>query len=150
MARVFAPAKAAGAISAEQAAAGADRSAPSDAARRPRRRNCHAYAALGASAAGRGTIGVNHGRAGTGKSRLIKEFHSRVRDTPHTWVEWSCLQLLQNTPLHPIADSVGARFGGSDLSAEQRLAELENSLSQVKLDPLENAALRLFDHLIGS
>ena len=24
-------------------------------------------------------------------------------DTPHTWVEWSCSQLLQNTPLHPIA-----------------------------------------------
>ena len=33
------------------------------------------------------------------------------------------------------------RFGGSDLSAEQRLAELENSLSQVKLDPVENATL---------
>jgi hypothetical protein len=33
------------------------------------------------------------------------------------------------------------RFGESDLSAEQRLAELENSLSQVKLDPVENATL---------
>jgi predicted ATPase len=50
-------------------------------------------------------------------------------------------ELLQNTPLHPIAESVRMRFGGSDLSAEQRLAELENSLAQVTLDPVENATL---------
>jgi predicted ATPase len=81
------------------------------------------------------------GEPGLGKSRLIEEFHTRLRDIPHTWVEWSCSQLLQNTPLHPIAESVRMRFGGTDLSAEQRLAELENSLSQVKLDPVENAAL---------
>jgi hypothetical protein len=41
---------------------------------------------------------------GLGKSRLIQEFHTRLGETPHTWVEWSCSQLLQNTPLHPIAD----------------------------------------------
>ncbi len=44
------------------------------------------------------------GEPGLGKSRLIEEFHNRLRDTPHTWVEWSCSQLLQNTPLHPIAE----------------------------------------------
>ena len=81
------------------------------------------------------------GEPGLGKSRLIEEFHARLRETPHTWLEWSCSQLLQNTPLHPIAESVRLRFGPSDLSAEQRLAELENSLSQVKLDPVENATL---------
>jgi len=73
--------------------------------------------------------------------RLIEEFHARLRDVPHTWIEWSCSQLLQNTPLHPIAESVRRRLGSSDLPAEQRLAELENSLSQVKLDPVENATL---------
>ena len=41
---------------------------------------------------------------GLGKSRLIEEFHGRLRDTPHTWLEWSCSQLLQNTPPHPIAE----------------------------------------------
>ncbi len=40
------------------------------------------------------------GEPGLGKSRLIEEFHGRLRDTPHTWIEWSCAQLLQNTPLH--------------------------------------------------
>ena len=56
-------------------------------------------------------------------------------------MEWSCSQLLQNTPLHPIAEWGRQRFGGADMSAEQRLADLESSLAQVKLDPVENAIL---------
>ena len=81
------------------------------------------------------------GEPGIGKSRLIEEFHARLRDTPHTWVEWSCSQLLQNTPLHPIAEWGRQRFGGADVAAEQRLADLESSLTQVKLDPAENVPL---------
>jgi len=81
------------------------------------------------------------GEPGLGKSRLIEEFRARLGDTPHTWVEWSCSQLLQNTPLHPIADWGRQRFGGADVSAESRLADLENTLVQVKLDPGENVAL---------
>jgi class 3 adenylate cyclase/predicted ATPase len=81
------------------------------------------------------------GEPGLGKSRLIEEFHGKLRDTPHTWVEWSCSQLLQNTPLHPIAEWSRQRFGSSDVPAERRLADLESSLAQVKLDPVENAAL---------
>src|SRR5262249_41117787 len=81
------------------------------------------------------------GEPGLGKSRLVEEFHARLRDTPHTWAEWSCSQLLQNTPLHPIADWGRQRFGGADIPAEQRLADLENTLTLVKLDPAENAPL---------
>jgi predicted ATPase len=81
------------------------------------------------------------GKPGLGKSRLIEEFHTRLANTPHTWVEWSCSQLLQNTPLHPIAEWGRQRFGGADVPAERRLAELESSLEQVKLDPAENASL---------
>jgi len=33
------------------------------------------------------------------------------------------------------------RFGGADVAAEQRLADLESSLAQVKLDPAENVPL---------
>jgi predicted ATPase len=90
---------------------------------------------------GDGQLVLIVGEPGLGKSRLIEEFHARLREVPHTWVEWNCSQLLQNTPLHPIAESVRMRFGGSDVSAEQRLEELENSLSQVKLEPVENATL---------
>jgi class 3 adenylate cyclase len=90
---------------------------------------------------GDGQLVLIIGEPGLGKSRLIEEFHGRLRETPHTWVEWSCSQLLQNTPLHPIAETVRMRFGGADIPAERRLAELENSLAQVKLDPVENATL---------
>jgi class 3 adenylate cyclase/predicted ATPase len=90
---------------------------------------------------GDGQLVLIVGEPGLGKSRLIEEFHAQLADTPHTWVEWSCSQLLQNTPLHPIAEWGRARFGGVDVPAERRLAELESSLAQVKLDPTENAAL---------
>jgi class 3 adenylate cyclase/tetratricopeptide (TPR) repeat protein len=81
------------------------------------------------------------GEPGLGKSRLIEEFHTRLRDVPHTWVEWSCSQLLQNTPLHPIAEWGRIRFGGTDVPAERRLADLENTLTLIKLDPAENVPL---------
>jgi hypothetical protein len=90
---------------------------------------------------GEGQLVLIVGEPGIGKSRLIDEFHARLRDTPHTWVEWSCSQLLQNTPLHPIAEWGHQRFGGADIPAERRLAELENALAQVKLGPAENASL---------
>ena len=90
---------------------------------------------------GDGQLVLIVGEPGLGKSRLIKEFHGRLRDIPHTWTEWSCSQLLQNTPLHPLAEWGRMRFGGADRPAEQRLAELESALAQVKLDPVENAAL---------
>jgi class 3 adenylate cyclase/predicted ATPase len=90
---------------------------------------------------GDGQLVLIVGEPGLGKSRLIEEFHNRLRDTPHTWVEWSCSQLLQNTPFHPIAEWSRLRFGGADVPAEQRLADLESSLVQVKLDPAENVPL---------
>ena len=90
---------------------------------------------------GEGQLVLIVGEPGLGKSRLIEEFHARLRETPHTWVEWSCSQLLQNTPLHPIAEWGRQRFGGADVPAEQRLADLENTLAQVELDPAENAPL---------
>jgi class 3 adenylate cyclase len=90
---------------------------------------------------GDGQLVLIVGEPGIGKSRLIEEFHVQLRDTPHTWVEWSCSQLLQNTPLHPLADWGRQRFGSVDVPAEKRLADLENLLGLIRLDPVENAAL---------
>ncbi len=89
---------------------------------------------------GDGQLVLIVGEPGLGKSRLIEEFHMRLGETPHTWVEWSCSQLLQNTSFHPITEWGRQRFG-ADLSAERRLADLENTLALVKLDPVENASL---------
>jgi class 3 adenylate cyclase/tetratricopeptide (TPR) repeat protein len=90
---------------------------------------------------GDGQLVLIVGEPGLGKSRLIEEFHAGLGEVPHTWVEWSCSQLLQNTPLHPISEWGRQRFGGADVPAAQRLAELESSLAQVKLDPAENIPL---------
>ena len=61
---------------------------------------------------GDGQLVLILGEPGLGKSRLIEEFHARLREVPHTWAECNCSQLLQNTPLHPIADWGRQRFGG--------------------------------------
>jgi tetratricopeptide (TPR) repeat protein len=90
---------------------------------------------------GEGQLTLIVAEPGLGKSRLIDEFHMRLKDTPHTWSEWTCSQLLQNTPLHPIAEWGQQRFGGADTPVERRLADLETSLAQVKLDPVENVSL---------
>jgi class 3 adenylate cyclase/predicted ATPase len=90
---------------------------------------------------GDGQLVLIVGEPGLGKSRLIEEFHGRLRDVPHTWVEWSCSQLLQSTPLHPLTDWGRERFGGIEVSTEKRLAELENLLGLIRLEPVENAAL---------
>jgi len=89
---------------------------------------------------GEGQLALVVGEPGLGKSRLIAEFRGRLGETPHTWVEWSSSQLLQNTPLHPIAECGRLRFG-ADLPAEQRLADLENTLQLVGLDAAEYAPL---------
>ena len=89
---------------------------------------------------GEGQLALIVGEPGLGKSRLMEEFHARLGETPHTWVEWSSSQLLQNTPLHPIAEWGRQRFG-ADLPAEQRLADLEHTLRLTGLDPTEYAPL---------
>ena len=90
---------------------------------------------------GEGQLSLIVGEPGLGKSRLIEEFRARLAETPHTWVEWASSQLLQNTPLHPIAEWGRARFGGAEVAGEKRLAELEAALGSVGLDPAEFAPL---------
>ena len=89
---------------------------------------------------GEGQLVLIVGEPGLGKSRLVEEFHERLKETPHTWSAWSASQLLQNTALHPVAEWGRARFG-ADAPAEARLADLEGTLRLIGLDPAENAPL---------
>jgi hypothetical protein len=76
------------------------------------------------------------GEPGLGKSRLIEEFHGWLRDTPRTWLEWNCSQLLQ------YGRCIRSPNGGdTDVRAERRFSDLESTLTQLKLDPAENAPL---------
>ena len=90
---------------------------------------------------GEGQLWLITGEPGLGKSRLIEEFRARLVETPHTWVEWASSQLLQNTPLHPVAEWGRARFGGDQVDGGKRLAELEAALASVGLDAAEYSAL---------
>jgi class 3 adenylate cyclase/predicted ATPase len=89
---------------------------------------------------GEGQLVLIVGEPGLGKSRLIQEFHSQLTETPHTWNEYRASQLLQNTPLHPIAEWGRQRFG-VDAPAPERLADLENTLRLIGLDPAEHTPL---------
>ncbi|HSV01181.1 MAG TPA: adenylate/guanylate cyclase domain-containing protein [Roseiarcus sp.] len=91
--------------------------------------------------AGHGQFVLVSGEPGIGKSRLVEEFRGRLADKPHSWVEWSSSQLLQNTPFHPLLGWGRVRFGGSDVPAERRLAELEALLADLKLDAAKLAPL---------
>ena len=89
---------------------------------------------------GEGQLALIVGEPGLGKSRLIEEFRATLGETPHTFVELSSSQLLQNTPLHPIAEWGRQQFG-ADLPTAQRLADLENTLGLIGLDPTEYVPL---------
>ena len=90
---------------------------------------------------GQGQLVPIVGEPGIGKSRLVEEFRARLGEAPHTFVEWSSSQLLQNTPLHPVAEWGRQRFGGAETPARQRLTDLENTLRLIGLDPAEYAPL---------
>ncbi len=89
---------------------------------------------------GEGQLTFIVGEAGIGKSRLLEEFRATLGQTLHTWSEFPSSQLLQNTPLHSFTEWGRQRFR-ADEPADRRLADLENTLQLVGLDPAEYTPL---------
>jgi class 3 adenylate cyclase len=95
----------------------------------------------GRARAGQGQLILLVGDAGLGKSRLTQEFQSYLAETPHTWVEWSCSQLLQNTPFHPFIEFVWRRLEEREPTLEGRVAALAAWHRAVGLDPAQSVPL---------
>jgi predicted ATPase len=53
---------------------------------------------------GKGQLVLIIGEPGIGKSRLVTEFHDRIRDAPHIWLESAAEQFFENTPFHAIRE----------------------------------------------
>ena len=90
---------------------------------------------------GEGQLALIVGEPGIGKSRLVEEFRAQLGETPHTWVEWPSSQLLQNTPLHPIAEWGRQRFGGRTLLPNSASPTSRTRSRLIGLDPAEYAPL---------
>ena len=82
------------------------------------------------------------GEAGMGKSRLVAEFHNRIRDTAHIWMESTGEQFFENTPFHAVGEMLSRwlelQSGGDD---EERFERLERALSSAGLKIDETAPL---------
>jgi class 3 adenylate cyclase len=70
---------------------------------------------------GAGQLTLIVGEPGIGKSCLVEEFRATLGEAPHTFVELSSSQLLQNTPLHPIAEWAGSASAQMSLPTGRRL-----------------------------
>jgi class 3 adenylate cyclase/tetratricopeptide (TPR) repeat protein len=91
---------------------------------------------------GEGQLVLVVGEAGIGKSRLVAEFHDRIRDTPHIWMESAGEQFFRNTPFHAISEMLSQWLelqGGT--KPDDRVERLERALVSARLKPEEAAPL---------
>jgi class 3 adenylate cyclase len=91
---------------------------------------------------GEGQMVLVVGEAGIGKSRLVAEFHERIRETPHIWMESAGEQLFENTPFHAISEMLSQwlELQGA-VGSDEQAARLERALDSVGLKVDEAAPL---------
>jgi class 3 adenylate cyclase/tetratricopeptide (TPR) repeat protein len=91
---------------------------------------------------GEGEAVLVMGEAGIGKSRLVSEFHNRIRHTPHTWMESAGEQFFENTPFHAVSEMLSRWLelqGGA--GREGQFDRLERALASAALKVDETAPL---------
>jgi class 3 adenylate cyclase len=79
---------------------------------------------------GEGQLALVVGEAGIGKSRLVAEFHDRIRESPHIWMESAGEQFFENSPFHALTEMLSQWLelqGGAN--TDEMLARLERALA---------------------
>lgn len=94
-----------------------------------------------AAAAGRGAVVHVSGEAGIGKSRLVREAESRLREAPHTTMVWRCSALHRNSVLHPVASALDRSMGLAHESTEEQRRRLHHMAHEAGLDDADVRAL---------
>ena len=78
---------------------------------------------------GRGQAVLIVGEPGIGKSRMVEEFRSRIKEHPHLWVECAGEQFFESTPFHAVIQMLNQGLGWrGDESPAERANQLERSL----------------------
>ena len=91
---------------------------------------------------GEGQVALIIGEPGIGKSRLVAEFHDRIRDAPHIWMESAGEQFFENTPFHAIIEMLSRWLELQDAaSSEERFERVERALASAGLKAAEIAPL---------
>lgn len=91
---------------------------------------------------GHGQLVMITGEAGIGKSRLLRQFKQDVGAIPHTWIEGESSPYEQDTPFAPTIDLIENAFNWTaEATADEKIAELENSFSLVGMDTTKSVPL---------
>lgn len=83
---------------------------------------------------GAGQFVLVTGEPGIGKSRLVEEFRSQIKDENHVWLDCAGERFFESTPFHVVTDMLERGFGWrGDESKQERVAQLERVLQLVGL-----------------